>query len=65
MGNPTQNTITYVILLSWETPHFSQNVMEYLNEQFPTQWTEQGCLQNWLLQSTNLTPTDFYEKYAV
>jgi hypothetical protein len=56
----TQNMITDV-LPAWQgTPHFSRHTTEYLNEQIPDWWTCHGGLHNWLLQSLDLTPLDYW-----
>ena len=41
-------------------PHFSKQVMDHLNQEFPGRWVGRGGPIRWPARSPDLTPLDFY-----
>jgi len=58
------NTIIHVNIVTGKggSPHFTRNVMLYLNKQFPNRWIGRGIPQNWPPRSPDLNPPDIQER---
>lgn len=57
---PLKTRLRMLLQQDGAPPHYSREVKDYLNQEFPERWIGRGGPQAWPARSPDLTPLDFY-----